>query len=414
MFLILDAVVSYRSVPRILQLLDQKTPLSLKWIPHFTSVINWTLRLGLGLLKQVSPIVEPWLAIIDHSIDVGTKKVLVVLRVKMDALANRKGAVRLEDCECIGMKVCEKVNGDTLSLDLESIFNQAGTPLAVIKDNDYTLQKGVRLWSEKQDKIVHVIEDIGHVIATALKKQFGESKGYKRLTTATTKGAKRLRQTEFAFLVPPKLRTKGRFQNISKLGKWADKMIDVLGVKGRAKKGSLLAKLRLALPNFSRLKPFIKRFALTTACISQVMKILKKEGLDQNRYEQCCSLVQNLPKHSLVKNRLLIWLEQHLDIQKKITSMPLLVSSDIIESLFGHFKHILERSPQADMNRTTLLIPALCGKLNEREFTQILNQTPHSDLKKWEDENIPYTMRRKRQAFFNSNESQISGRIALE
>lgn len=414
MFLILDAVVSYRSVPRILQLLDQKTPLSLKWIPHFTSVINWTLRLGLGLLKQVSPIVEPWLAIIDHSIDVGTKKVLVVLRVKMDALANRKGAVRLEDCECIGMKVCEKVNGDTLSLDLESIFNQAGTPLAVIKDNDYTLQKGVRLWSEKQDKIVHVIEDIGHVIATALKKQFGESKGYKRLTTATTKGAKRLRQTEFAFLVPPKLRTKGRFQNISKLGKWADKMIDVLGVKGRAKKGSLLAKLRLALPNFSRLKPFIKRFALTTACISQVMKILKKEGLDQNRYEQCCSLVQNLPKHSLVKNRLLIWLEQHLDIQKKITSMPLLVSSDIIESLFGHFKHILERSPQADMNRTTLLIPALCGKLNEREFTQILNQTPHSDLKKWEDENIPYTMRRKRQAFFNSNESQIAGRIALE
>jgi len=413
-FLILDAVVSYRSVPRILQLLDQKTPFSLKWIPHFTSVINWTLRFGLGRLKQVSPIIEPWLAIIDHSIDVGTKKVLVVLRVKMDALAHRKGAVRLEDCECIGMKVCEKVNGDTIALELERIFNQAGTPLGVIKDNDYTLQKGVRLWSEKQDKIVHVIEDIGHVIATALKKQFGESKGYKRLTIATTKGAKRLRQTEFAFLVPPKLRTKGRFQSISKLGKWADKMIDVLGVKGRAKKGSLLSKLRLALPNFSRLKPFIKRFALTTACVSQVMKILKKEGLDQKRYEQCCSLVQNLPKHSLVKKRLLIWLEQHLDIQQKITSMPLLISSDIIESLFGHFKYILERSPQADMNRTTLLIPALCGKLNGRELTQILNQTPHSDLKKWEDENIPYTMRRKRQAFFNQNESQISGSIVLE
>jgi hypothetical protein len=34
----------------------------------------------------------------------------------------------------------------------------------VIKDNDYALEKGVRLWSEKQDKIVHVIEDIGHVI----------------------------------------------------------------------------------------------------------------------------------------------------------------------------------------------------------------------------------------------------------
>jgi hypothetical protein len=412
--LTIQAIVSYRSIPRILELFNSRTPLELGWIPHFTSVINWSLRLGLGLLNQITLISEPWLAIIDHSIDVGTKKVLVVLRVKRDALARRKGAIRLEDCECIGMKVCEKVKGDTLALDLERIFNQAGSPLAVIKDNDYTLQKGVRLWSEKQDTMVHVIEDIGHVVATALKKQFGESKGYKRLTTATSKGAKRLRQTELAFLVPPKLRTKGRFQSISKLGKWADKMIVVLGVKGRAKKGSLLAKLRLALPNFSRLKPFIKRFALTTACVSQVMKILKKEGLDQKHYEQCCSLVQNLPKYSLVKKRLLIWLEQHLAIQQKITSMPLLVSRDIIESLLGHFKHILERSPQADMNRTTLLIPALCGKLNDRELTQILNQTPHSDLKKWENENIPYTMRRKRQAFFNQNESQIAGSMTLE
>jgi hypothetical protein len=55
-----------------------------------------------------------------------------------------------------------------------------------------------------------------------------------------------------------------------------------------------------------------------------------------------------------VKKRLLIWLQQHIEIQKQITSLPLLVSSDIIESLFGNFKHIIERSSQADMNRTTL------------------------------------------------------------
>jgi hypothetical protein len=71
----LDAVVSYRSVPRILQLLNLKTPLKLDWIPLFTSVINWSLRVGLGLLKQVKPIAKPWVAIIDHSIDIGTKSV---------------------------------------------------------------------------------------------------------------------------------------------------------------------------------------------------------------------------------------------------------------------------------------------------------------------------------------------------
>jgi len=97
-------------------------------VPHFTSVINWTLRLGLGLLNQVGAIDVPWLAIIDHSIDIGTKKALVVLRVKLDALLKRGAAIRLVDCECIGLTIREKVNGEIVAADLEAIFMRAGTP----------------------------------------------------------------------------------------------------------------------------------------------------------------------------------------------------------------------------------------------------------------------------------------------
>jgi len=130
--LVLQAVVSYRSVPRILALFNANTPLQLSWIPHFTSVINWTLRLGLGMLKQVAPMSEPWVAIIDHSIDIGTKKALVALRIPLNALSRRKSAVRLEDCECIGLKICESVNGDSISEDLAEIFNISGAPKAII------------------------------------------------------------------------------------------------------------------------------------------------------------------------------------------------------------------------------------------------------------------------------------------
>jgi len=82
--LAINAVVSYRSIPRILELFKLTVPFESNWTPNFTSVINWTLRLGLGLLKQVKTISEPWVAIIDHSIDIGTKKVLVVLRVPVE------------------------------------------------------------------------------------------------------------------------------------------------------------------------------------------------------------------------------------------------------------------------------------------------------------------------------------------
>jgi len=407
--LVLQAVVSYRSVPRILNLFRAKTPLSLNWTPHFTSVINWTLRLGLGKLKQVQPISQSWIAIIDHSIDIGTKKALVVLRVGMDALSLASKAITLKDCECIGIKVSETVNGNTIALELESIFNHAGMPDAIVKDCDYTLQKGVRLWSEKQEVSIPIIEDIGHVMANALKSQFEGTSTYKCFTSMVSQCAKRLRQTELAFLTPPKLRTKGRFLGISKLGKWGDKMIEVLAVKGRAKKESLLARLRQALPGFTQLKPFIMRFANQAKIVSRVMEILKNQGLNKTTYQQCYQLSEQLP-NSKVKNRMQTWLQQHIKIQQQITSKPLMVSSDIIESLFGRFKHIIERSPQADMNRTTLLIPALCGNPDENMMTPALNQASHKELKNGEKENIPYTMRKKRQAFLANNGIQKPGK----
>ncbi len=412
--LVVQAVVSYRSVPRILDLLGAAMAFGLGWVPHFTPVINWTLRVGLGLLKQVKAIDSPWLAIVDHSIDIGTKKALVVLRVKLDALSKRGGAIRLEDCECIGLKVSENVNGESVALDLGGIFMRAGTPKGIVKDCDATLRKGVRLWTGRQGETVHAIDDIGHSMANAPGDEFEGTAPYQRFTALTTGCANRLRQTDLAFLIPPKLRSKGRFQSIGNIGKWGGKVPDMLAVKGRAKKGSLLARLRAALPGLLPLKPFIPRFAGTARLVSQVMEIIKSQGLGQATCEQCHRLPEQPPKKSNVKKHLQNWLARHMVIWKQVTALPLLASSDIIESLFGNFKHIIERSPQADMNRTVLLIPALCGNLDRTTIAMALNLASQHDLQMWERENIPYTVRKKRQAFFKLNESQKAGNVQLE
>ena len=383
-----------------MSLFNKEASLNLGWIPHFTSVINWTLRLGLGLLKKVKPIDAPWLAILDHSIDIGTKKAFVVLRVPLDTLAKKRKAIQLEDCECIGLRISETVNGESVARELGEIFDQAGHPAAIIKDCDATLAKGVRLHTEQYSLTIPTIDDIGHVMATALKSQFKDSKRYKDFTEMASLGASQLRQSNLAYLIPPKLRTKGRFQSIGRLGQWGERMLNVLSVRGAAKKGSLLAKLRNVFPNFSRHQPFIRRFASTAKILSDVMDILKNKGLDQTSYEQCFALSQDLPMRSNVKKRLQYWLRQHLIIQKNITEHPLLVSSDIVESLFGKYKHVIERSSHADMNRTALLIPALCGKVHDSMIAEAFRQARHKDLTCWEANNIPYTMRKKRQQFF--------------
>lgn len=379
-----------------------QTLLNLSWIPHFSSVINWSLRLGLGLLKQIKPIEQPWLAIVDHSIDVGTKKALVVLRVRLDVMSQRGGALGLADCECIGLRVSETVNGDTLAQELGEIFTQTGNPVGIIKDCDATLNKGVRLWSQASAAELAVIDDLSHVVATALKKQYESSDAYKQFTALVNGASQKLRQTAQAFLMPPKLRNKGRFMSIGRLAEWGRKILDVLVGQNDAHNVEMLQKLNAVLPDFAQASEFIKDFANTTQIVSQVMNMLKHQGIEQKTYEHCTALSAQLPDEGEVKHSLNNWLDKHIAIQQRLSDSPLPVSSDVIESLFGRFKNIIERSPQADMNRSVLIIPALCGNLSTAAISESLSTARHIDLQAWEAENIPYTMRKKRQTFFRN------------
>jgi len=108
-------------------------------------------------------------------------------------------------------------------------------------------------------------------------------------------------------------------------------MLEVFAVKGRAKKGSELEKLREVLPEFLQMRGFIERFSLSTKVTAEVLEILKNKGLSKATYKQCFQLSKTLPRNSRVKKRLQNWLKKHFAIQKEITERPLLVSSDIIE-----------------------------------------------------------------------------------
>jgi len=403
--LVLEGVISYRSGIRVLEIFQARSSLKVEWIPHFSSIINWTYRVGKGLLKEVKKLDKEWIAIMDHSIDIGTKQVFVVLRVEADIFLQREGAITLKDCECIGIKVSTKVTGESVSKDLEEIFTKAGEPIAIIKDNGGALKKGLEIYNQEHNSNIETIEDITHIVANGLKKQFEKTKQYEEYMKMLREGANKVRQTYLAFLTPPKLRIKGKFQAISRLNNWTNKLIEtkIFSQRGKAKKDSLLGKLRIAFPNFKSLESFAKIFIKTTKVTNNIMKILKKRGLNINTYHQSMELLKKLPKNSKTRKTTRVWLEKHIKIQKKLAPYPLPISSDIIESLFGKFKYKLERTPQSDMNRSVLLIPLLCGDLDNQKLLTTLKKTKHKELKEWEDKNIPHTVRKERLKFFNNN-----------
>ena len=385
--IVIIGVVSFRSVPRILTVLSNTAGLDIPWIPHFSSVINWTLRVGLARLNAVASIAEPWIAIVDASIDVSVKKALVVLRVKLSALADKEQAIELSDCECIGIKVSTTWNGELVSDALSEIFAVAGKPDGILKDGGTDLSRGVVLYRERNDaKDIVVIDDVGHVTANVLKASFSKLKAFKNFLASIKSGGAKLRQSDLAFLTPPKVRTKGRFQSIMKVAEWGAKILELIGGSGRQAEGSLAERLRGFLPGFGKHRPFIEEFARTSKVITEFLKITKNRGINQKSFCECQSLLATLPERSKVRKKLMKWLTKHLRIQCRlgIGQMPLIVSSDIIETLMGKFKVILQRNDKAEFNRIVLGFPCLCGQTNEAEVLKALQDVTHRDLEGWE------------------------------
>lgn len=76
--------------------------------------------------------------------------------------------------------------------------------------------------------------------------------------------------------------------------------------------------------------------------------------------------------------------------------MPLMVSSDVLESLFGKFKTIVQRSTKAEINRLIFIMPLLCGKKTEKEISQAIKKCSHNKMLETIKASVPPTLRQMR------------------
>jgi len=396
--MVIHGIVSFRAVPRLLAVFAP-------WLhtavarPHFTSVIHWTLRVGVALFQQVALTSGSWIAIIDCSIDVGTRKALVVLRIPLEALQTKGGAVGLDDCECIGVEVSHTWNGLLVSTALGTIFGRAGYPVAIIKDGGLDLNKGIELLrGQTPEHPIPVIDDIGHYTANALKATFATDARFVRFLTIVSTGASRIRQTRLAWLLPPKIRSKARFHSITAVAAWAHHLLDFLGGPGRAKAGTDRHLARASFAGLATLRPFLTGFCQVAALCEALQHVLKTQGLNQATYGLATKTLEQLPDTSLVKTRLLAWCEKHIHLHRAlgIGDLRLLVSSDIIESLFGKFKTIIQRNPLAELNRLSYIIPLLCGLHAPADIDRALQACPQATMLQHIERTIPHTLRQQR------------------
>lgn len=413
--LVVAGALSFRSVPRALGILQESGWIPVCRLPHFTSIINWTLRSGIAVYKDVTTLNEPWFGIVDCSIDIGIRKALVVLRVPLSVVQSKNGAIGLDDCECIGLKVSTVWNGELVEKELADVFDKGGKPIAIIKDQGSDLSKGIRLYNEKNNgknkyaNEISVIDDVGHFAANALKAEFSQTTDFKRFLELVNTGSAKIRQTEMAHLLPPKIRSKGRFQGITKLSNWAGKILNLLSAICLSKQEDPQSKLWDAFHELLDLQIFLERFVEIGSTIESFLALMKHYGLNQNSYIKAKSLLEKLPKKSIVRVRLEGWLSKHLEIQNLLglKHKRLLVSDDVIESLFGRFKVLVQRSPRAELNRLVYVLPLLCGNHNRVQVVQAIGECSQMEMVRYLADNIPTTLRQQRDKTFDSLQSRV-------
>ncbi len=349
---------------------------------------------------------EPWIAIVDASIGVGTKKVLVILRVPLAILKRKKNtAPVLEDAECIGVHISDSWNGESIHQKLTETFTQAGLPIAILKDRGSDIQKGVKLLSESKKEHIETIDDVGHVASNALEAEFSELTIFKDFIEMINLAKNRMRQGHASFLAPPRLRNHSRFMSIGRLAKWGKRILSALEKANKCNDTKLSEIINLYFPEMHLYVEFLEKFISTSNRVNSFLRIIKTEGISPISIIKARIILFGMPSKSVTRLKLKEWLKRHQEIRSKLAKktgdkfLHLMASSDIIESLFGIFKQIIFRCPNGEYNKSVLAIPLLCGKFDHESMTRHLYSTSQNDLNIWQNKIVKTTQLQLKKQF---------------
>jgi hypothetical protein len=203
--------------------------------PHGATGRLWLMRLGLAALSRPKVIADDWAWMIDHSIQIGTCKCLVILGIRLGELPEGR-ALRHRDLEPIALVPMAGSSKPAVAACLEEAAARTGAPRVILDDHGADLHGGVELFRAAHPGTVEIY-DITHKAARLLKARLEGDERWKSYNTELGQAKVRVQPTELACLVPPSQRSKARFMNVGKLVDWGVETLAL--VDNPARLGSL-------------------------------------------------------------------------------------------------------------------------------------------------------------------------------
>ena len=168
---------------------------------------------------------EDWAWLVDHLVQIGQDKCLVILGIRLAALPGT--ALVASDLELIALVPRPSWTAPAVDATLQTAVAEAGVPRVIVDDHGGDRTGGVRLFQERHPETLEV-DAIGHKAACVLERRLESDPRWPEFHWQVGPTRCAIQQTELAFLVPPGPRPKARFMNLEPLLTWGRKVVGIL------------------------------------------------------------------------------------------------------------------------------------------------------------------------------------------
>jgi hypothetical protein len=129
------------------------------------------LRLGCYALRRPLPVRPDWLGLVDHTIQIGDGKLLIILGMPLSAVAFSRRCLRLADLQLLALVPMERSDGDSVAQQLSEATKRTGVPRLIVSDHGTDLKAGIGKYQDEHRHTAHVY-DVAHKGALVLQRRW--------------------------------------------------------------------------------------------------------------------------------------------------------------------------------------------------------------------------------------------------
>jgi len=344
----------------------------------------WLLRLGLYELTRPKPKADDWLLILDHTVQLGGMKAMVIVGIRLSQWEQQRGPLRHEDLTVLDVMPMRHSSGPAVQARLEVVAQQTGNPRAILGDGGTDLKCGIASFQKTRPGVARLY-DIKHKMALLLQQQLEKDPRWTKFTAGVNQTRSRVQLTDLAFLTPPDLKAKSRYLNLPPLAEWGRKTLKFLDhphdLPGKPVDRKVLEeKLGWLRQN----REALYHWSVLLAIAETAEHYVRHEGYHAAAAEELRERLDGLGINAAARAMETATLE--FVVEQSAQACPgerLIGSSEVLESLIGKYKDLQGRHSLGGMTPQVLAFGAMAMKKTTETISRGLAAIRTCDVLQW-------------------------------